>query len=199
MKLPTDETLASEARRVLGDEMQSVEDLAHGTKLTATRRVCRVRSASGAAIVKVIAVGSKDGASHDEERLDFQLREPMLYERGLPRAFLDARVEMPALLGRFDRDDEVALWLEDLDGASGSALSPSSYARIARRLGRAQGRLVPGDTSDAYPWSRRFLPDYLASWSDAPWEMLVDDDAWAAPLVAAKFSAQDRRNLVRLC
>jgi hypothetical protein len=184
---------------VFGEAPISVDELAHGTRLTATRQVCRVRSASHRAVVKVVRVGPRDDAVSDPKRLDFAWREPLIYERGLPVAYVDAGIEMPRLLGRFEREDAVALWLEDLGGNSGSALTPNNYAQVALRLGRAHGRIAPGAAPDTFPWSHYFLRDYLASWSDAPWEKLLDDDAWAAPLIAANFTATDRRDLVRLC
>lgn len=199
MEPTNDEALASEAVVVLGENLTSVDELAHGTRLTATRQVCRVHSETQRAVVKVISVGPHDPGLADPTRLDFARREPMLYEHGLPVAYRDAGIEMPRLLGRFERPDAQALWLEDLAGVSGSALAPNDYAEVARRLGRAQGRTAREDALAAFPWSRQFLPDYLASWDDAPWESLRDDEAWKAPLIAANFSARDRRDLVRLC
>ena len=199
MEPPDDDALASEGFVVFGEALVSVDELAHGTRLTATRQVCRVRSSTRRAVVKVISVLGNDDGTGDTSRLDFAHREPLLYERGLPDTYIEASIELPRLLGRFERDDAVALWLEDIDGHSGAALTPDNYAHIARRLGRAHGRVSQGAGSDTFPWSRGFLPDYLASWSDAPWEKLTDDDAWSAPLIAANFSDRDRRELVQLC
>ena len=159
-----------------------------------------MRTATRRAVVKVVSERANDGRPRAPEQLDFPSREPLLYEEGLPAAYEDAGIALPGLLGRFDRRGEVALWLEDLDGVSGSALTPANYERVARRLGRAQGRIGSGEATTAvFPWSRNVLADFLASWDDAEWDRMLDDDAWSAPLIADHFSATDRRDLVALC
>jgi hypothetical protein len=197
--------LDAEAVQVLGEVVQSVEPLAHATRTTATDEVCRVRSASQSAVVKVLsATASATWPGSDEpSHPGYWLREAELYREGLPSCYRDADVVMPELLGAFDRSGAVSLWLEDVRGISGSELSPSSYGRVAARLGRAQcrGRCVPERVSQAAArhWSKGFLRSYLDSWNGVGWSRVHHDDDWELPLVRASFVPSLRAKLVRLC
>jgi Phosphotransferase enzyme family len=200
--------LDAEATTVLGEPAVSVEPLPHSRRNTATLEVWRVRTAEKRAVVKVVstdpaAVGlpGTDNAAHGS----FVAREPLLFERGLPAHFTDAGIAMPRLLGSVDRPGAIALWLEDLDGASGRDLTVADYATIGRRLGHAQGRELAGaplartQAAADFPWSRGFLELYLASWDDVGWNRIDDNDAWNAPLVRDHFPPELRVELVRLC
>jgi hypothetical protein len=191
----TDDALAREAEIVLGAEVTLVTPLAHSRRMTSTRSVDRVETPHGRAVVKVIApdllaVDAPDNAY-------FALREPALYDRGLPAPYVDAGIAMPELLGRFERGTDIALWLEDARGASGGALTARSFERVARRLGRAHGT-ADEPTSDV-PWSRNFLPTYLTIWDDVGWDRIYDDDAWQQPLIRDHYPSDLRVELVRLC
>src|SRR5207244_2787954 len=101
----------------------SIESLAHATRTTATKEVCRVRTANRSAVVKTVssqasAAWQGTGSASDPR---FWSREPELYRRGLPACFIDAGVTMPRLLGCFERPGVVALWMQDVQGTTGSA------------------------------------------------------------------------------
>jgi hypothetical protein len=191
-----DERLAREALSVLAEPVVSVDDLPHAGRTTPTRAVLRVTAATKRAVVKVIANDPSD--TRDPTDPYYAAREPSIYEHGLPPAFTAADIRAPQLLGTFARDtNETALWLEHVDGIHGGALTPTNYERIAHRLGRAQGtRQYP---TTEIPWSRNFLPTYLATWDDVGWDRIFDDDAWRLPLMRAHFPADLRQELVRLC
>ncbi len=157
-------------------------------------------TATHRAVVKVVSTRANDRAPRRRAQLDWPSREPLLYQHGLPAEYQQAGIDTPKLLGSFERPGAVALWLEDLDGISGSALRPNNYERVAHRLGRPQGSFRSDDVAaSGFPWSRQFLPDYLASWSDVGWDLILDDASWAVPLIADHFSEADRHALVELC
>jgi hypothetical protein len=191
----TDDALVREAEVVLGAEVTRVTALGHSQRMTATRSVSRVETSNGTAVVKVIAPDQL--AIHDPDNPYFALREPALYERGLPAAYTDAGIAMPTLLGRFDRENDISLWLEQAQGTSGGDLTLHNYERVARRLGCAHGATTE-PTSDV-PWSRNFLPTYLTIWDDVGWDRIYDDAAWQQPLISAHYPPDLRRDLVTLC
>jgi hypothetical protein len=193
MATPLDEAISREGAQVLGERVESIETLAHSGRMTATRSVCRVTSKSRRAIVKVVA--RRFPGVDDPHDPYFAPREPLLYELGLPEAYTEAGIRLPALLGDFDRGDAVALWIEDARGTTSGALAPRNYERVARRLARAHAAAAP---SDAIPWCRNFLPTYLTIWDDVGWERIFDDDAWEQPLIR-EYYAPHRRALVSLC
>jgi len=55
MAATLDEAITREGAQVLGEPVSAVEPLAHAGRMTATRAVCRVRTASRHAVVKVVA------------------------------------------------------------------------------------------------------------------------------------------------
>jgi Phosphotransferase enzyme family len=191
---PLDETIAHEGASVLGEPVVAIDPLAHSERTTATRSVARVHGATRSAIVKVVAT---EFAGHTEPSDPyFAPREPLLYEHGLPGAYTGASIRMPALLGRFQREHAVALWLEDASGTTAGALTPRNYELVARRLGRAHGSATTA--TNAVPWSTNFLPTYLSIWDDVGWERIDDDAAWEQPLIR-EYYAPHREALVALC
>jgi hypothetical protein len=195
--------LAEEATAVLGEPAVSIERLPHASRNTATLEVWRVRTDTTRAVVKVVstdptAVGlpGTEQPSHPY----FVAREPLLYERGLPANYVDAGIAMPHLLGAVHRADAIALWLEDLDGATGRDLTVADYAAVGLRLGRAQGRELAAEQAPAdFPWSEDFLGLFLATWDDVGWDRIDDDEAWRAPLIRDHFPPALRVELLRLC
>ncbi len=198
-----DRELDGEARAVLGAAPDAVEPLAHATRTSVTRRVCRVRTRTGDAVVKVISSGRDDpgwSGSNEPSHARYWRREPMLYRDGLPGAYRAAGVRAPSLLAAFDRPDGVALWLESAGGEPGARWSPRTYEHAARRLANAQAPYLVGAAEPGtFPWSRDFLPQYLRTWDDVGWHRVHEDDAWQAPLVRSHFSARLRHELVALC
>jgi hypothetical protein len=193
----------AEAASVLAAPVVSMEPLSHARRNTATLEVWRVCTERERAVVKVVSTEPLAAGVPHAERAShpyFVAREPVLYERGLPRAYAEAGIAMPRLLRRIERPGAIALWLEDLEGASASELTVAHYAALARRLGRAQGAAMERDpdTRDI-PWSRGFLDVYASTWNDVGWDRIHDDSAWAAPLVRAHFPPELRAELLQLC
>jgi hypothetical protein len=192
-------SLQEEARLVLGGDLDSVTPLAHGAKLTVTREVTRVSAGGSVAFRKVIGPDG-DPASSDPTHFRYWRREDLLYEQGLPPAYIDAGIHAPVLLGRFEQPDgSVALWLSEARGRAGSAWAVEDFAATAVRLGRAQGSARP----PSWPWlSTGFLRSYLDRWADADFALLHADAAWEAPLVREAVARLDvaflRAGLVRL-
>jgi hypothetical protein len=197
------EQLEAEAIAVLGGPAASFEQLPQGRRNTATLGVWRVRTDTARAVVKVVSTDASAVGLPGTERAShpyFVAREPLLYERGLPADYSDAGIATPRLLAAVDRPGAIALWLEDLDGATGRDLKVADYAAVGRRLGRAQGRaLAQASPTGDFPWSHGFLDLFLSTWDDVGWDRIDDDAAWSAPLVRDHFAPGLRDELVRLC
>jgi hypothetical protein len=86
-------------------------------------------------------------------------------------------LEMPA--ATVDEDDAgITLWLDFVPGVPGTDFDLADHEALARGLGRWQAH-GPVDV----PWgSRGFLRAYSGS-KPARYELVVDDDAWARPIV----------------
>ncbi|MFC7677441.1 aminoglycoside phosphotransferase family protein [Paenibacillus sp. GCM10028914] len=67
-------------------------------------------------------------------------REYDLYESDFNKVFSDS-FRWPQCYHAEINDDEIQLWMEYIDGVSGLNLTPEMYERIAKELGRFQGKL----------------------------------------------------------
>lgn len=189
-------SLEAEAASVLGPGEVQVEPLAHGRGLTATVDVARVRWGGASAVRKVVSPAVGDPRpSH----FRYWRREVLAYEEGVPAPYREAGLRPPRVLAtRALEDGAVALWLEDVRGAPGTSWGPERYAVAARAMGRAQGALHVAPPPARPWWSRGFLSDYLEYWAATPWHLLDDDEAWAAPPIAAHFPGGLRPAMTRL-
>jgi hypothetical protein len=164
--------------------------LAHNPLNAVTGGIWRVRGPHGSVIVKVLTDGRHhDGphwwaASLEDRHWNSWRREVLAYRTGLAGRFALDGVAAPELRALDERADGTAvLWLEDVGGRTGDALTVDDLVELAGRLGRAQGRLAVQGGWDE-PWlSTGYLREYSASkpTDDA---LLADDEAWAQPLVA---------------
>lgn len=202
-----DTVTSDEAVSVLGALPDRVEPLVHSVRATTTAAVRRVVAGDRSAVVKVVRPRSDDPADPSRDPASFRWwrREAELLGSPLLGPYRSAGVRPPALLAMFDRaDGSVAIWLEDVQGRSGSALGPGELRRAARRLGLAQGRVVvdagPGlGPVHPFPLSRDFLASYLRDLAPrVPYQLLDDPSAWRRPLVAERFPPGLREPLGRL-
>jgi hypothetical protein len=183
--IPDDEALA-----VLGGPARTAEPLGH-SRLGPTRGVWRVTGHDGRrAVLKV--VGPRHDARQERSRQRtsylYWAREPAVLDESLPPAYRDAGLRGPRLLLRGDRaDGAAALWLEDVDGRTGSTLSVADLGGFALRLGAAQGRIAV-ERSPSPGWaSRGFLREYAAERPvepGSPWRLEPDDVRWERPAMA---------------
>ncbi len=137
---------------------------------------------------------SPEWASSDDPRhWNFWRREAAVYSSGLPERI--GLTAPRALSVTETAAGDLELQLERVAGRTGSELDVDDLEAAALALGRVQGRSdLPGE-----PWlSRRFLRDYSGS-RPARWELLHEQEAWAAPLVREHLDASAREGLVRMC
>jgi hypothetical protein len=189
-------SIEAEAADVLGTGEVLVEPLAHGKTLTTTEHVDRVTRGDRSAVRKLI---SPERGERLPTHFRYWRREQLVYEQGVPAPYVEAGLRAPRLLGVYEEPTgEVALWLEDVGGTPGTSWQPHRYARAARLLGRAQGRLHLEPPPEPAHLSRDFLADYLTVWNRIPWRLLDSDEAWSQPLVAAHFPPGLRAAMGRL-
>ncbi|GAA2640339.1 hypothetical protein GCM10010399_87360 [Dactylosporangium fulvum] len=204
-----DADLHTEAHAVLGDGAVRATRLAHSTRTGVTAGVWRVEVGGATAIAKVVSPGVDRAdwrGSHDPRNYRYWRREPLVYDAGLPEAYVTAGVELPERLGSFHRaDGTVGLWLRDVSGDGGSGWSVGRTREHARRLGIAQGRCALDRSwlDGPVPYSDGMLRDYLdtpeATSPDIEWERLEDAAAWRTPLMRAHFDDALREAVLRLC
>jgi len=133
----------------------------------ASRSIWRVRVADRSAVLKLVAhsdggsVNWRSGA--DPSHWYYWRREVLAYESGL-LASLPGRLRAPRCYAATARDDGgVALWLEDLGGASAAAWPIERYGAAARHLGETQGSYLVSRPLPTDAWlSRGWLRSYLA-------------------------------------
>lgn len=195
------EGLDSEARAVLGGAPDSVEALVHSAIASTTGGVWRVRSGPASAIAKVVRPRGDDPDDRSLEPGSFRYfrREEVILESDVLDPYRDAGIRPPRLLGRFDRTEGVALWLEDVEGRPGAGWSLDRFGDAAERLGRAQGAIARRGVPDR-PWlSRAFLRDYLDEHARRTrFDVLDSEAAWSTPLISAVVPPGLREELVRL-
>lgn len=181
----------AELRAVLGAEAgsHSAELLVHNPKNAVTRGVWRVTAGSASAILKVLtrakAPASEAWLARDEpSHWNYWRREALLYQSELPSILAALGIGSPRLLGSFERSgDEIALWLEDVQGRRGDSWGVDDHCAAAEALGRVNAAFAKSPQLADSPWlSRRFLRGY----SDKPVQgaLLEDDAVWSHPLVA---------------
>ncbi len=171
-----------------------IEAQTHNPRNAVTAGVWRIRSASGSAVLKLLArgpAGGDWGASEDPRHWNYWRREACLYGSELRERLAGTGLGLPRLRARFERSPQrIALWLEDVEGRGGDTWELADHRATARALGRFHARARP--LRDA-PWaSRNFLRDYPDTRAvDAS---LLDCDAtWALPLVAETLGPEVRR------
>jgi hypothetical protein len=193
------QAIEGEAGALFGAAPTAVARLTHSR---ATRGVWRVAvAASKTAVVKVLVPPPPTtAAATDPHSLLYWLREACAYAAGAPAPYRAAGVRGPALLARLDRPNgDVALWLEDVQGAGAADWDLTQFETAAHRLGRAQGAYVAGAALPVDDWlCRGYLRQYLAVRKPEDDRLLTSDEAWRRPEIARHFPTDLRDDLRRL-
>ncbi len=185
-----DDVLVQEAAGILGAAVDHIEVLAHNPLNAVTGGIWRVTAADRSLVVKILTDGSRHegpdwwAASDDDRHWNSWRREVHAYSADVARWFRKDGIDAPALR-RLDADTggSVVLWLEDVQGRTGNALTGGDVVDLAGRLGRAQGHAATEGGWDQ-PWlSHGFLRAYSGS-KPVDVDLLDDDAAWAHPRVA---------------
>jgi hypothetical protein len=151
-----------ELRAVFGADHRLVELEALGRSVpAATAGLWLVRAGGDSAVLKLVhenpAGHKRWPAAPSPEDPYYWRREPCFYESRLLERFA-AGVRAPRCRGLFERSDgSVALWLQAL---SQPVRSIEAYGRVARSLGRMQGRAAADLPTERW-LSRRWLRAYL--------------------------------------
>jgi hypothetical protein len=179
----------------LVDDGTSTEELLHNATSGATGGIWRVARHSGTAILKISTPGRPDAAahfqaSHDPGHWNYWRRELLAYQTGLAgSAFADAGLYAPDLLAVDERPDgSVAMWLQDVAGAPGTALGSTELGEVAYRMGAGQARWLGRPPADAW-LSRDFLRDYTSA------QPVTAEPDWDHPVAVATWSPRLRADL----
>jgi hypothetical protein len=161
--------------RVAGVARDSADELAW----SCVRKVVRAPGASGG--------GSGLAGSLDPTAPGYWRREAELFRAGLLDA-LPAELAAPRCYGVEERGDEVWLWLEEVAETGGAAWTLDDYAFAARRLGRFNGRFLPGRPVPEHPaLCRSTLRDEVA---EVRGFEPVPERVWADPRVRAALGGE---------
>jgi hypothetical protein len=176
----------------------SVEQL-YEPVASASRGIWRVRIADRSAVLKLVAhsdggsVNWRSGA--DPSHWYYWRREVLAYDSGLLGS-LPGRLRAPRCYAATARDDgSVALWLEDLGGASAAAWPIERYGDAARHLGETQGSYLVNRPLPTDAWlSRGWLRSYLAQ-REGDFALLEEPVAASFPraTMAAAIALRDDR------
>jgi hypothetical protein len=125
-----------------------VEPLSHNPRNAVTVGIWHVRAGAQSAVLKVLtrrgspAADAPEWAASDQPpHWNYWEREARAYSASELRELLRGTgLAMPALLARFDRaDDEIALWLEDVDGCGGGRVAALGSPRRSAGPGSLPG------------------------------------------------------------
>jgi hypothetical protein len=170
----------------------TVEPIDPGLRFhSVTGGVHRVRGDGFSLVIKVIRNGTDDDpnalwtSGDDESHRNYWKREWLAYRSGLLDG-LPGELRAPrTLLCTEASDSECWIWMEDVEGRSGSEWAPDDYDSAAFDLATTQA---------AYPNGRSMLPPdpwlahhWLRGWVEAVGHRVgaLDDDVlWADPVVA---------------
>jgi hypothetical protein len=189
--LPIDE-LAAVFGPDLEDPARVAVERIYEPVASASLGIWRVRAGTHTAVLKLVAhaegghVNWQSG--EDAAHWYYWRREVLAYETGL-LASLPGALRAPRCSLLAPRDDgSVALWLEDLGGASATDWNLERYAVAARHLGHTQGSYVTTIALPDEPWlSRNWLRSYVTQ-RDGDLHLLDDATSWRDPRIAGAFA-----------
>lgn len=191
---------ASEISRVFGSADDWVaEPLIHNPKNAVTAGVWRVTLGRDSAILKILTRLVTDGsgawsASDDPSHWNYWRREALFYQSELIAVLAEAGIGSPEPIAVIERSaDEIAIWLEDVQGVRGDSWLLEDHCAAARALGRANALAIGLTEASNDLWlSRRFLRSY--SHKPVTWRLLEDDRVWEHPLVSECLGPQVRES-----
>jgi hypothetical protein len=163
-------------------------DLLHEAVASATVGIWRVHADGWSVVLKLVGHGERGHpnwqAGDRPEHWYYWRREVLAYQSGLLSSLSGGLRAPTCYFTAEGSDSHVALWIEDLEGASPATRWPlAQYGRASRHLGQGQGEFVAGRPLPEHQWlSRSWLRSYLAQ-RDADISLLDDPAAWATPLV----------------
>ena len=132
-------------------------------------------------------------ASDQPRHWNYWRREAAVYVSEFAQIIAPAKVRLPRVLGIDEREEQVVLTLEDVQGRSGAALKPADYPHVCHAWGHAQALLSAADF-DA-PWlSQRFVRTYTDS-KGVRYDLLDDEAAWSQALIRENWPVQLREGL----
>jgi hypothetical protein len=199
---------AEEIAEVFGPDVDrddvAVEQL-YEPVASASRGIWRVRVTDRSAVLKLVA-HSEGGSVNwrsgtDPSHWYYWRREVLAYETGLLDA-LAGGLRAPRCYAATARaDGSVALWLEDLGGASAATWPIERYGTAARHLGQTQGSYLGERRLPTDAWlSRGWLRVYLAQ-RTGDLDLLEEPVAAALPLAtieAARALRDDQARFLAL-
>jgi Phosphotransferase enzyme family len=189
IELDADDLRAAFGRDVTAYEIQPIDP--HLRIHSVTGGVYRVRVDDDSCVIKVVRHGvdaTTDGlwqSGADESHRNYWKREWLAFESGLLDA-LPGRLRAPRTLHTSEYDDSTCwIWMEDVEGRTGSELSLTDLDVLAYSLGTTQGAYASGRVKlPAQPWLSR---NWLRGWVDVCSrfiEPLTDDERWTDPRLA---------------
>lgn len=178
-------TRAVAARELTAGEQPTVESLSDPI-VSGTVGVWRVRGRDYTAVLKLLHhsdQGDPDWRSGDDpEHWYYWRREALFLTSDLP-ARVEHDLHVPECYAVAERaDGTVAVWMEQVTGWAASRWDADDYGRVARHVGRLQGRLG-GTALPDHDWlGRRWLAQYLQIRRDVG-SILDETEPWNAPTV----------------
>lgn len=156
--------------------------LTKGDRSLVVKRLTRQREAGATAFARHWSQGCERAG-----RWNYWLREPLAYQTGLVQCFAEEGLRAPRCAGVDISDNDAVVATEFVDGTPAENWDIDTYARVARALGAAQGRIfVNGAVPDVEWLSRGFLRAYSTE-KPVSYELIDDDRAWIQPVVARNF------------
>lgn len=120
-------------------------------------------------------------------RWNYWLREPLAYQSGVVQCFAGDGLQAPTCVGVDITTEDAVVAMEFASGIPAEHWDIETYAKVARALGAAQGRVALSGAIPNIEWlSQNFLRDY-SSEKPVAWEMIDDDHSWNQPVVAQHF------------
>lgn len=157
-----------------------------------TGGVYRVRAGNDSLVVKIVRHGTDATpdqlwqAGSEESHRNYWKREWLAFDSGLLDS-LPGRLRAPrTALTTQPGDSECWIWMEDVQGRSGTALHLDDFATIARALGTMQGAYASGARPlPDQPWLSR---DWLHGWVEICTQFvrtIRDESRWDDPRLAS--------------
>ena len=184
-------------RRVTSYDVQPIDP--HLRIHSVTGGVYRISGDGFSLVVKVVRHGedgTPDGlwlAGAEPEHRNYWKREWLAFDTGLLDS-LPGRLRAPrSRLTTTHDDGDCWIWMEDVGGRTGTALTLDDYARVGHDLGTTQGAYAAGaaELPDA-PWlSRSWLRGWVGA-CEAMGDAISDDPGWRNSPIAFMSGLRDR-------